>query len=241
MHKDSNPELPPETRHAIRVWARQAALGLVGYGAIIFLSAGTLTWLWGWVLLGVIAAVLLAHLLILVPTDPDLLVERGKGIRDQGVKDWDKWIAVLAAGVCPVSSWVVAGTELRMQQNPPGSLASHLIGLLIHLLGYALFLWAMDSNAFFAEGVRIQTERGHTVAAGGPYRCIRHPGYAGAILAQLATPCLLGSSWAWIPSAASALLYILRTALEDRTLLAELPGYTAYAQQTRCRLLPGIW
>ena len=108
-------------------------------------------------------------------------------------------------------------------------------------LGLGLFLWAMASNAFFSEGVRIQEERSHTVATGGPYQYVRHPGYSGAILAQLSTPLLLGSPWALIPSLASAALYITRTTLEDKTLVAELPGYNDYTQQTRYRLFPGVW
>ncbi len=98
----------------------------------------------------------------------------------------------------------------------------------------------MASNAFFAEGVRIQTERGHTVATGGPYCFVRHPGYSGAILSFVATPFLLGSWWALLPALAGSAPYVLRTALEDRTLRAELPGYEAYTQQTRYRLLPRV-
>ena len=59
------------------------------------------------------------------------------------------------------------------------------------VLGFALFLWAMVSNAYFAEGVRIQEERGHTVATSEPCRYARHPGYLGAILSQSATAPLL--------------------------------------------------
>jgi protein-S-isoprenylcysteine O-methyltransferase Ste14 len=99
----------------------------------------------------------------------------------------------------------------------------------------------MASNAFFSEGVRIQAERGHVVATGGPYRCVRHPGYVGTILTQLATPFLLGSPWALIPSVVSAALFVVRARLEDKTLMEELPGYKAYAQRTPSRLLPGVW
>jgi protein-S-isoprenylcysteine O-methyltransferase Ste14 len=233
--------ITPEMRRAIIKWIAQATLGLVGYGLILFLAAGTLGWLWGWVLLGVIAAFLAAHVLILVPVNPQLLVERSKGIRDQGVKAWDKWVALLAAGLLPIASWVVAGLDVRFHWTGPMALAYHVGGLLFNLLGYALFLWAMASNAFFSEGVRIQAERGHAVASGGPYRYVRHPGYVGAILAQMATPFLLGSPWAMIPGLGSAALYVLRTYLEDKTLLAELPGYKEYAQQTRHRLWPGVW
>ena len=99
----------------------------------------------------------------------------------------------------------------------------------------------MASNAFFVEGVRIQTERGHSVASSGPYHFVRHLGYVGAILAQVSTPFLLGSPWALIPSIASGVLYVVRTFIEDQTLKRELPGYAEYANQTRYRLLPGVW
>jgi protein-S-isoprenylcysteine O-methyltransferase Ste14 len=234
-------EITPETRRAIVKWIVQAAFGLVGHGLMLFLVAGRLDWLWGWVLLGIFASFMAAHPLILVPVNPELLAERGKGLRDRGVKAWDRWIAALAAGVMPVASWIVAGLDVRFHWTGPVSLVYHLAGLLASVLGLALFLWAMASNAFFSEGVRIQDERGHVVANGGPYRYVRHPGYAGAILAQLATPFLLGSAWAMIPSVASAALYVVRTHLEDRTLMEELPGYQEYTQQTRYRLLPHVW
>ena len=91
------------------------------------------------------------------------------------------------------------------------------------------------------EAAVVQEERGHTVATGGPYHFVRHPGYCGAILAALSTPLLLGSFWALIPSIGSAAMYIVRTSLEDKTLIEELPGYSDYTQQTRFRLLPGVW
>jgi protein-S-isoprenylcysteine O-methyltransferase Ste14 len=99
----------------------------------------------------------------------------------------------------------------------------------------------MASNPFCSEGVRIQTERGHAVATGGPYRRVRHPGYVGTILAQLGTPLLLGSPWALLPAGISAALFVVRTWLEDKTLMEELSGYRAYARQTRSRLVPGVW
>ena len=234
-------EITPEYRRAIYKWILQSILGVAAYGVIIFLAAGTLDWVWGWLLLGLLAAFLAAQPLILVPINPDLLVERGKGIRDEGVKEWDKWIASLAGGVMPFISWIVAGLDVRFGWTGSVPLVYHLVGVLGMALGFGLFLWAMASNAFFSEGVRIQEERGHTVATAGPYQYVRHPGYSGAILAQLSTPLLLGSPWALIPSLASAALYITRTALEDKTLIAELPGYNDYTRQTRYRLFPGVW
>jgi protein-S-isoprenylcysteine O-methyltransferase Ste14 len=208
---------------------------------ILFLSAGSLRWIWGWALLAVIGVFLAAHPLILIPLNPELLAEREKGLRDKGVKTWDRWIAGLAAGVFPIASWIVAALDFRFGWTESFRLAYHIGGLLATALGFGLFLWAMASNAFFAEGVRIQEERGHSVAAGGPYRYVRHPGYTGAILAGVATPFMLGSPWALIPSAASAALYVVRTYLEDQTLLKELDGYQEYTRQVKRRLLPGVW
>ena len=234
-------EMTPETRRAIIKWILQAAAGVVAYGVLLFLAAGRLDWVWGWVFLGTLAAFLIAHPLILVPINPDLLVERGKGLRDEGVKRWDRWVASLAAGVMPMISWMVAGLDVRFGWTGPVPLEYHLVGVLGMALGFSLFLWAMASNAYFSEGVRIQEERGHEVAIGGPYRYIRHPGYSGAILSQLSTPLLLGSIWAIIPSLLSAILYVIRTYLEDETLVLELPGYRDYVEKTKYRLLPWIW
>ncbi len=75
----------------------------------------------------------------------------------------------------------------------------------------------------------------------GPYRLIRHPGYAGTVVTSLATPLLLGSLWALRPAALAVCLLIIRTALEDRTLQEKLDGYCEYAGWVRSRLLPGVW
>jgi protein-S-isoprenylcysteine O-methyltransferase Ste14 len=104
-----------------------------------------------------------------------------------------------------------------------------------------LLAWAMAVNPFAETTVRIQTERGHTVVSSGPYRLVRHPMYAGAILMFLGTPLILGSMLALLLAIEVVLLFVGRTALEDRTLRRELLGYEAHAAWTRYRLLPGVW
>ncbi len=232
---------PQQIRHNIVLWCVQSALGLVGYGVFIFLAAGSLRWVWGWVLLALSAAVLVAHVVVLVPINPELLAEREEGFRAPGTKRWDKWLTVFWASCGTVVLWVVAGLEFRLGWTAGMPLAMHIAGLALSLVGYTVFLWAMAVNAFFTEGVRIQTERGHTVVTNGPYRLVRHPGNAGAILSLIASPFLLGSWWALVPAALALGGYVVRTALEDRTLQEELPGYREYAQRTRWRLLPGVW
>ena len=97
------------------------------------------------------------------------------------------------------------------------------------------------TNRFFSAIVRIQTDRGHTVITDGPYRFVRHPGYAGGLIWYVMTPLILGTLWAYVPTLFVIALTVLRTSLEDKTLQAELPGYQEYTRQTRYRLVLGIW
>jgi protein-S-isoprenylcysteine O-methyltransferase Ste14 len=108
-------------------------------------------------------------------------------------------------------------------------------------LGGLFAQWAAMENAFFSAVVRIQEDRGQTVVTTGPYRYIRHPGYAGGLVFYLSVPIALGSLWALLPVLATLALTLLRTSLEDRTLLLKLKGYPEYASRTRWRLIPGIW
>jgi len=135
----------------------------------------------------------------------------------------------------------VAGLDERFGWSHQITPVIHLIGLTFYGLGQGLFSWAMASNKNFSTAVRIQMDRGHTVATSGPYRYIRHPGYMGYIVSSLGMALALGSLWAIIPAGLIACFLVVRTVLEDRTLQDELPGYKDYAQGVRYRLLPGIW
>ena len=203
--------------------------------AIPLVSAGRLDWVWPWAYLGVGIVILAINMLIL---SPELMAERGQP--RENVKDWDKVLTSLIA--FPILALlIVAGLDERFGWSPQLALVVHLIGLAFIALGQGLFTWAMASNMFFSTAVRIQMDRDHTVASGGPYRYVRHPGYVGLIVSLFATALALGSLWALMPAGLAAVLLGVRTALEDKTLLEELEGYEEYAAQTRYRMLPGIW
>jgi len=92
-------KISPEDRKTILKWCVQAAFGVAGYAAILFLTAGRWDWLWGWVFIGLMAIFMASHVVLLVPINPDLLVERAGGLRQEGGKRWDRWIAALAGGL----------------------------------------------------------------------------------------------------------------------------------------------
>jgi len=209
--------------------------------AVIFLAAGTLRWSMGWVYYGLTVAAVLVSRAIVALVHPDLLAERGQSLRAEDVKSWDRLLSLLVGLLVPLFVLIVTGLDKRWSWSPllPSWVAP--VALAVFILSYAFTTWAMVTNRFFSGVVRIQKDRGHHVVTSGPYRIVRHPGYAGGVIAIIATPLLLGSLWALIPAAAYTVLIVVRTILEDRTLQEELPGYSDYAQRTRYRLLPGVW
>jgi protein-S-isoprenylcysteine O-methyltransferase Ste14 len=171
---------------------------------------------------------------------PDIIAERARYMQHENAKPWDKQLAPLL-GLGGILTMVVAGLDKLFGWSPAYSLPLKTLSLLIILTGYALSSYALIENRFFSGMVRLQTDRGHQVVSSGPYQWVRHPGYAGVLLVYLATPVFLDTSWAFLPTGFTMILFVIRTALEDRFLQDELEGYRDYARRVRYRLLPGIW
>jgi protein-S-isoprenylcysteine O-methyltransferase Ste14 len=156
-------------------------------------------------------------------------------------KSWDKPLVGFLVLVGPMATWITAGLDHRHDSAAAMPVAASIGAAVVAATGSAVIVWAMRANTFFSAVVRIQTDRGHSVVSTGPYRFIRHPGYAGMSAFMLATPVILGSCWAFVPAAITLAVTVLRTALEDRTLRTELPGYAEYASRVRSRLVPLVW
>ncbi len=219
---------------------RLAQIGvlIVVYAALLFGAAGRLDWGGGWAYMGLYLAFIALNAILMLPGRRELIAERGRVAPN--TQRWDLALAALYTLTGP-AILVVGGLDVRFGWTKPFAPVVPISAGLVMALGYGLFSWAMISNPFFSTVVRIQTERGHTVAAGGPYRVVRHPGYAGGLILTLATPFLLGSWPAFIPTLALVGILVARTVLEDRMLRRELPGYAEYARRVRYRLAPGIW
>jgi protein-S-isoprenylcysteine O-methyltransferase Ste14 len=213
-------------------------MGLVMYIPFLFWPAGTWNWPMAWALIAITAMWILGTAVVTIPRYPELLAER-VGPR-KGGKAWDT--AILGViGVMMLVKMLLAGLDIRFGWTIQLPLWSEIAGMVAAMAGYGLVVWATGSNAWFSQVVRIQKERGHRVATGGPYQFVRHPSYLGMISIELGTSIMLGSWLALIPGGVSAILLILRTILEDRTLLTELAGYKEFAGRIRYRLIPGVW
>jgi protein-S-isoprenylcysteine O-methyltransferase Ste14 len=229
-----------QVRVSAAVIVRFAALVLM-LSAVLFITAGTLNWPMAWVYVGVTLVVTAGSRVLMFRINPELIMERAEYAEKQNAKQWDKALVPIVALYGPLLILIVTGLNRRFGWPPPIALWVQIAAMILLILGGIFSTWAMLVNRFFSAVVRIQTDRGHTVVSDGPYRIVRHPGYVGGVLGDLMIPLALGSAWALIPGALIAGLVVLRTALEDRTLQAELPGYAEYAQRTRYRLLPGVW
>ena len=206
--------------------------------ALIFVPAGTFQWTEAWIFLTLYAIAVAAALIRMKKKAPDLLKERMK--RKKDAKRWDKIFMVIYS-IFLMFLLVVPGLDaVRFGWSKVGLIVK-LLAFIGYLPAFAIVYWTMKENAYLSDVVRIQEDRGHTVCTTGPYKYVRHPMYMGVILIMLCYPLSLGSLYALIPAVIIVILFLIRTALEDKTLNEELAGYKEYAQKVRYRLLPGLW
>jgi len=203
---------------------------------LLFLVAGTWDYWQAWVYLFINMVFLILMGTVLTPNS-ELVEERLNP--KQGMKGWDKFYFAVTTPMY-IIALVLAGLDQRFGWSSV-PMAIYWTSVVIYILGQAIFQWARYTNQYFSSVVRIQTDRGQTVCKDGPYRYVRHPGYVGGFLFTITMGLVLGSWVASIPQVIAALMLLWRTAREDRTQQAELPGNTEIASETKYRLVPGIW
>ena len=208
---------------------------------ILFICGGNLSWWQAWLYSMLILATGIGGRIWAEQRHPGLTAERQDKQSFQNAKAWDKVLAPLMAVSLVFPMVIVAGLDHRYNWSPEFPLWLSVFGFILISFGYAFAEWALVENRFFYSVVCIQTEQGHVVCDSGPYKFVRHPGYAGNIPALLGIVLALGSVWTLIPSALALSVMVIRTELEDQTLQEKLPGYQDYAQRVRYRLIPGIY
>jgi len=239
MNVESEAQKEPQALSA-RSWIRLSAILLL-IPLILMICGGDPVWWQGWVFSVLIFLAGVGGRVWAERRHPGLLVERESFGEATGVKPWDKLLSPLMAISFSFALVIVAGLDHRFGWSPEFPLWLNLLGLILVGSGYAFSTWAMAENRFFSGVVRIQTDRGHRVCDSGPYRVVRHPGYAGSLLTLPGIVLALSSVWTILPAVAALVIAVARTALEDRTLQEELPGYREYARRVRYRLFPGVY
>jgi len=215
----------------------QVFVSVLVMGLVLFVSAGRLDWPAAWIFLGFYVLVILTLGVWAMRKNPEIVNERGKM---QNVRSWDKALMIIYTVLLFVVLGVAGLDAIRFGWSVmPGAL--RVVGFIALVFAMVVTYWAMAINPFLSTIVRIQDDRGHFVVTSGPYRYVRHPMYAMMFFMYPGIALELGSWWALIPAAVIIIVFVIRTALEDQTLQAELPDYVEYTQRVRYRLVPGIW
>jgi len=218
-------------------------LMLFGWKAVFyicfFLAAGRQDIFRAWLLLGIDYFGVVVVSVIFWKLAPELANQRAT--IKEGTKSWDKVFLAFYFIISLIAFPIVAGLDVGRYHWSELHINYAIAGVILFALCVAFGSWAIVVNRFFETTVRIQTDRGHKVITGGPYRFVRHPGYLSMVLGTLSASLILGSAYSLIPGGLAIIALLIRTWLEDRTLQEELDGYRDYASHVRWRLIPGLW
>ena len=209
-------------------------LGIVLVAVLVFLPAGTLRFLHGWLFMAVLFLPMLAAGIILLAKRPRLLEQRLK----QKEQQREQSLVVKLSGGMFVAGFVLAGLDFRSGWSRlPNWIPYAAAGLF--LLAYLLYAEVLRENPWLSRTVDVQAHQ--TVVDTGLYGMVRHPMYSATLLLFLSMPLILGSLVSFAVFLAYPVLIGKRILGEEALLKQELAGYEAYCQKVRWRLLPYIW
>ncbi len=208
--------------------------GLVLVGVLIFLPAGTFAYTYGWLLIGLLFVPMLIAGFVMLAKSPEFLKKRLDGKEKHGKQKG----VVAVSGLMFVAGFVVAGLDYRFGWSTVPAWVV-ITASVLFLVAYVLYAQVMRENAYLSRTIKV--EEGQTVVDTGMYGIVRHPMYAVTILLFLMMPLVLGSWYALIPFACYPAVIVVRLKDEEALLTRELPGYAAYKQKVKYRIIPFVW
>jgi protein-S-isoprenylcysteine O-methyltransferase Ste14 len=216
---------------------RAVVLLVIAMAALVFIAAGTLHYWQAWSFLAVYFALSLAITLYLVKKDPSLLQRRMSG-GPFAEKETAQKIIMSLTSLGFIGLLIVPALDHRFGWSQmPNAVA--LAGNAVIAAGWLAIYFVFRENSFTSATIELVPDQ--RVISTGPYSLVRHPMYAGGLLVLLGIPVALGSWWGVLIAVAIMPALIWRLIDEERFLASRLPGYTAYQQQVRYRLIPGVW
>jgi protein-S-isoprenylcysteine O-methyltransferase Ste14 len=215
--------------------------GPVFIAALFFLVAGRTDLFRAWLWAIVTFIYYSGGMMVILKVNPTLLNERGSWNKKKDIKTWDKILIQVFGTVGLYFHTILMALDVGRFEWSQLSPWFILPGMILYTGGFNLVYWSMAENTHFETTVRIQHERDHRVITTGPYRIVRHPGYAGLIMTNFGSTMILGSLYGFITAFATVIVLGFRTWLEERTLAEELEGYRGYREDVRYMLLPFIW
>ncbi len=208
--------------------------GLLLVGVLIFLPAGTLHYCKGWLFVGLLFVPMLIAGFVMFCKSPEFLAKRLDAKEKQATQKG----VVAFSGLMFIAGFVVAGLDFRFGWSTMPTWVVTAASVLF-LVAYALYAEVMRENAYLSRTIKV--EEGQRVVDTGLYGIVRHPMYAVTILLFLMIPLVLGSWYALIAFAFYPAIILVRLKDEEALLTKELPGYEAYKQKVKYRIIPFVW
>ncbi len=216
---------PPVYLHSFLAW--------LAIAISLFASAGTIDILSFWIYLGICGTVLGYRA---YSFNPELAQERFS----PGGARLSPWYLLIPARL--IVHWVIAGLDRgHFHWTDSIPMGVQIAALVVFALCWVVIVWAVRVNRFYSSIARIQSDRNHHVITTGPYRWVRHPGYAAGIIASIVSGIALGSWFAAVVGTVGVPFLLRRARNEDKLLRTQLFGYDEYAHQVRYRIMPYVW
>lgn len=209
-------------------------LGVILVGLLIFLPAGTISYVNGWIFMGILFVPMFFAGLVMIAKNPNLLRSR----LNAKEKQKDQSLVVKLSGLMFLLGFIIAGLNYRFGWYVL-SLRSSIIAAIVFLLAYLLYAEVLRENAYLSRTIEVQENQ--KVIDTGLYGVVRHPMYSATIMLFLSMPMVLGSIYSFIIFLAYPIIIAMRIKGEEEFLEKELEGYKEYKNKVKYRMIPFIW
>jgi protein-S-isoprenylcysteine O-methyltransferase Ste14 len=214
-----------------------ATLGLVAFGAMLFLPAGTFHYWQAWAFLAVFALSTWIPSVYLMRTNPEALERRMRVGPSAEARPLQR-ILITVVFISFPAMFVVSALDHRFGWSSVPAAVS-LAGDVLVAIGLGLSMLVIVQNSYAAANVTV--EAGQQLVSTGLYGLVRHPMYTGNVVLMLGIPLALGSYWGLLLFIPGLVVLVLRIRDEEDLLTHELSGYRDYTQRVHYRLLPYVW
>ena len=209
-------------------------LGVILVGLFVFLSAGTITYVNGWIFMGVLFIPMLIAGIIMMIKNPKLLASRLDGkekVKQQG-------IVIKLSGLMFIAIFIVSGLDYRFKWFVIHPIVTY-IACGVFLLSYVMLAVVLIQNTYLSRTIKV--EENQKVINTGLYSIVRHPMYTITLFLFASMPLILGSLIATSIFVIYPILIVIRIKNEEKILEEQLVGYKEYKQKVKYRLIPFIW
>lgn len=209
-------------------------LGLALVFGLLFIPAGSLQYVNGWIFMGLLFIPMFIVGIILMIKNPELLKRRLNAKEKEG----EQKQVVLLSGLMFLFGFVIAGFNYRFKWIELPNIVT-IISSIIFIISYFLYGIVLKENTYLLR--TIEVEENQKVIDTGLYGIVRHPMYATTILLFLSMPLVLGSVFSFVIFLVYPVIIAKRINNEEKVLEKDLKGYTEYKKKVKYKIIPFIW